>query len=74
MAYQKHIYRNATSNAHFLYCGKVTLSRLGAKVSLASDEMAQAEKRVCAAAQKLWEIQQEIEQHYLTLDDPFGMG
>ena len=46
------------------------LSRIGATVSLASDELIQAEKRVQAASHKLVQIQQEIDQLYTTLKEP----
>lgn len=52
---------------------EVALSRLGAKASLARDEILRAEKGAAAAARTLGEVQQEIERLYLTLDEPFGM-
>ncbi len=47
------------------------LSRLAALVSLAADDVSRAEKEMRAAAQKLVDVQQGMEQIYMTLEEPF---
>ena len=50
---------------------KNKLSRLGALVSLATDDIVIAERTVTDAKARLEKIQREIEQLYITLEEPF---
>lgn len=47
------------------------LSHLGALLSLATEEVIDAEQKPGDVKSRLEEIQQEIEQAYITLDEPF---
>ena len=47
------------------------LSKLGALISIAEDDVLSAEASIFATKIKLQKIQQEIEQLYITLNDPF---
>lgn len=49
---------------------EIALSRIGAQLTLTTDILLHAEKEVQAATKSLVQIQQEIEQIYITLEDP----
>ncbi len=48
-----------------------SLSRLGALVSLACEDAARAEKNAKVAKERLYRLQKEVEQLYVTLGEPF---